>query len=285
MAMNRRRCWSKFRLTFFAGCVGLLPASRAAAQDGTWVANTSGFWSSSLNWQLGVVANGQDKLASFEATLTASRTVTLDVSRTIGHLGFSDQSGSGFTTTIAGNGFTLQMVAAGNLPQIITHTPGTISGVSVAAPFFQIPALEKSSRLQGTGSNLVSLDSTRPSQVSEGTLLLAKSNGVVSMGTVIVNGGSLVWGASDQVHDSAIVEVSSGTANFNLWSETVGMLSYNGGQILNVPSAGLNLSNNANNYHLHLRNVSLGANLNLNGSKYRRRALRCHEQRHGHRQW
>lgn len=62
------------------------------AASGTWTLNASGNWSTPGNWSGSTVADGTDATATFGDFINATRTVTNDTVRTIGHLSALDTS-------------------------------------------------------------------------------------------------------------------------------------------------------------------------------------------------
>src|SRR5580698_3920546 len=65
------------------------------ANDGTWILDANGNWSTVTNWSSNPsIPNGQDQTATFGPT-TALRTVTADAPFTVGNLIFN--SGVGYT--------------------------------------------------------------------------------------------------------------------------------------------------------------------------------------------
>lgn len=99
--------------------------------NGTWIADASGSWSDTVNWQSAFPANGTGSTANFGAVnITTDRTVTLDRSRSIGNLTFGDTSG-GQSWTLAGSGgatLALETGVAGTQPVItVNQNTATIS--------------------------------------------------------------------------------------------------------------------------------------------------------------
>src|SRR5438552_18860860 len=73
----------------------LAAAGAANAANGTWTSTTSGLWSDTTKWSGGIIADGASNLADFSTlNITADTTVSLDSSRTIGLLKFSDTTQS-----------------------------------------------------------------------------------------------------------------------------------------------------------------------------------------------
>jgi len=66
-------------------------SSEIHAADGEWNVDADGNWSDTGNWLDGIVADGADSTATFDG-ISATRTVTADTARTIGHIRFDDGS-------------------------------------------------------------------------------------------------------------------------------------------------------------------------------------------------
>ena len=96
--------------------------------SGIWTNNACSNWSTSSNWNGGIVANGISRLADFSTiNLTANQTVTLDSARTIGGLRFGDVTGAQIWTLAGGNTLTLAGGGA-NAPIIaVNQNTATIS--------------------------------------------------------------------------------------------------------------------------------------------------------------
>lgn len=108
----------------FALSVLLTPL--AIATDGTWSATAGGNWSDPLNWNSGAIADGSAATASFTSDIAAATTVTLDSSRSIGSLVFSDAGAAGNAWMISSNTLTL---AGGATPVITAGTDATIASI------------------------------------------------------------------------------------------------------------------------------------------------------------
>ncbi len=96
---------------------------------GTWITDASGFWGESNRWSGNIVATGAGQTANFSTiNITANRTVTLDSSRTIGTLKYSDTSGSQSWTIAANAGFSLKLdTGSATSPSIVVTNTATIS--------------------------------------------------------------------------------------------------------------------------------------------------------------
>jgi len=94
--------------------------------SGTWTADASANWSDTLRWSGNVVATGAGQTANFSTiNINANRTVTLDVSRSIGNLKFSDITSTFFNWTVtnsSGSTLTLNTGSATSPNIIVTNT-------------------------------------------------------------------------------------------------------------------------------------------------------------------
>ncbi len=82
-----------------------------------------------------------------------------------------------------------------------------------------------------TGTNLF----TGATTVNAGTLQLSGAGATLgTTASVVVNSGTLKWGAANQVKDTATVTLNGGTLNFNGFSETMGTLSLSSSSTLNL---------------------------------------------------
>jgi fibronectin-binding autotransporter adhesin len=150
--------------------------------NGTWAVDADGNWSDAGKWSSGLFAVGPGGVADFSTLdITASRTVTLDSSRTIGTLLYGDISGSQNWTLASGSGSVLTLNSGSSTPPsiVVSQNIATVTAV-----------LAGTNGLAKTGA---------------GTLVLAATNTYVN--TTIVNGGTLAVNGS--VADS--LAVVSGT--------------------------------------------------------------------------
>jgi len=83
-----------------------------------------------------------------------------------------------------------------------------------------------SATLSGTAANTY----TGLTTVTAGTLTLSKSAGITAVaGDILVNGGTLTWGASNQIADTSSITVTNGAVNGNTATETFAGLTVSGG--------------------------------------------------------
>jgi autotransporter-associated beta strand protein len=139
------------------------------ATNGVWITDGDGLWSSLTNWSNGAVGNGIGYAADFSTlNITASRTVTLDTSRSIGTLKFGDTSGAQ-NWTLASSGGT-----------VLTLDTGSVTSPSIVVS-------------QNTVTNFVPLAGTNGfTKSGPGTLILGGANSLA--GTVNIDTGSTTTG-------------------------------------------------------------------------------------------
>lgn len=100
----------KKRSLVFLSVVGLMVGSSALqvhAVTGTWIntATQPSIWGDSANWSGGTIADGADFTANFTANIVPAvnpYTVTLDTSRTIGNITFTDSTTNSHDLAISG---------------------------------------------------------------------------------------------------------------------------------------------------------------------------------------
>jgi autotransporter-associated beta strand protein len=162
------------------------PSAPAAAttpatppSNGTWIFDGDGPWSNAAHWNAGTIADGPGSTASFTLNLTGNRTVTLDSTRTIGHLIKTDTVSSNHTLTIGGTANTLTLAA------ITNNDPGDARRLVISRP------VAGTNGLTIAGGGVVQLTSstssyTGPTSILAGSLLDfgGMSNASIGGGTV-----------------------------------------------------------------------------------------------------
>jgi autotransporter-associated beta strand protein len=153
--------------------------------NGTWIVDASGNWSTTNLWSGNTIANGAGFTADFSTlNITANRTVTLDSSRSIGTLKFGDPSG-GQNWTLASSGGSALTLDTGSItvPSIVVNQ----NTATIAAPLAGVNGFTKSSAgtliLSGfnTLGGTLYADTGQPSTGNDGVLRLA---GPGAIGTV-----------------------------------------------------------------------------------------------------
>lgn len=112
--------------------------SSAMAQSGTWTGTGSGpnNWSASAQWSGATVANGASNTATFNSNITQLTVVTLDSTRTIGNMTFSDNAAGGSPWLLRGTN-TLTM-NNGVSQAVITKTTTTTLSTPIAGSNIRI---------------------------------------------------------------------------------------------------------------------------------------------------
>ena len=169
--------------------VVLSPSPAGAQTSGTWTVDASGNWSTSGNWVGGIVPNGTDGTANFTFDITAPRTVTLDTTRTIGNLVFSDGGAAGSAWILTGAP-TLTLATAIGTPLITTTTDATISLTLGGTQGF---TKDGAATLILSGNNSI----TGTTTISAGTLQLGNGGATGSLSGNIVNNGVLAFNRSN----------------------------------------------------------------------------------------
>ena len=100
--------------------------------------------------------------------------------------------------------------------------------------------------------------------ISEGTMLLAKGGGVTSIpGDVLINGGTLTNGATEQIADTSSLTLSSGSWVLSGNDEAIESFTFNGGSYL---AGGATLSLTSTGTALTMRDVTLTGQVDLIGA-------------------
>lgn len=142
---------------------------------GTWIFDGSDIWSNSARWSGGTIADGAGFTANFTNNITATRTVTLNTSRTIGNLTFSDAGGSGSAWILTNSASSTLTLSGGSTPVLNVITPTTISGT------FSFLGTQGFTKSGSADLNFTALGSTL-----SGTITL--STGIFRSGTINTTG-------------------------------------------------------------------------------------------------
>ncbi|HEX4412207.1 MAG TPA: autotransporter-associated beta strand repeat-containing protein [Lacipirellulaceae bacterium] len=177
-------------------------------------------WNQPLNW-LGGVPNAQGAAANFWRTLTSSRTVTLDGTKTIGSMLFD----SAYTYTISpGSGGSIIFDNSGGAATLTSSQGGHDIGVDVQLVSNLTAAVTASTlKISGAISGAGSLTKT-----GSGTLLLTSLN--TYTGNTVVQAGKLSLSTAS-LADAADVYVSNGALldlNFSGQADVINSLLLNG---------------------------------------------------------
>ncbi|CAN5493615.1 hypothetical protein BH10PLA1_BH10PLA1_00940 [soil metagenome] len=160
--------------------------SSVRASDGTWTqisaGNASGTWSNALtaNWSGGTVADGSGFTADFSTLdITATSTISLGASRTIGNLNFGDTDAATSATWVLNNGGNSAniLMLAGSTPTI-SVVGGTTANTTISAVIDGTNGLTKT----GNGTLVLSAANT----YTNGTNVSA---GFINVGNATALGG------------------------------------------------------------------------------------------------
>lgn len=181
-----------------------------------WIVDAAGNWGDAANWDNQVIPSGSGSIADFTLPQTANRTVTLNGSRTVGKLVFSNANP--FTWTLASStGSVLTLNTPSGKPEIeVRDVDTTISSVIAGSQAF---VKSGAGTLFLTGNNTYS----GVLEVNEGRL---------SVATLAANGASSPLGSGSTLElDGGILRYTGATnINFGTFNRAV-VLGENGGTI------------------------------------------------------
>jgi fibronectin-binding autotransporter adhesin len=204
-----------------------------------WTYDGTGSWQDAINWQNGVLAQGNGVIANF-STLTTSgvNEVWLDGPRTVGQLVFGDQGDQFGWILSAGNGGSLNLNNGANAPvvDVINQTAAISAGIT------------STTGLRKTGA---------------GTLSLTETNSI--SGPVSVEGGTLNLGNANAMPDGSDVTLGGlGSTNPTLAigfaaNKTFGALAVPAG----VTGATFSMTQNASTFNQTVAGATLGSALKV----------------------
>lgn len=192
----------------------------AVTASGNWTSNASGNWGNSANWSGGVIADGAGNTAHFDTLdITTDVTVSLDTSRTIGHVQIGDTNGT-HRYTIAPAGATSLTFDSGTDAPATLQQSSTSAGDTISAPI-----------LMATSLDVTNLSVTNPLTISGNISANATGFPFLSFtGNVNVSGNisSGVTGASLSVGVNSGVTTFTGTNTYTGFTSVEGTLLVNG---------------------------------------------------------
>jgi autotransporter-associated beta strand protein len=204
-----------------------LMQSRVQAASGTWNTTTSANWSNAGSWLNSIIANDNASTANFVFNITAATTVTLDTSRTINKIVFTDATTASHDWILARSG-TAVLTLAGTAPSISsTNRTATVSAV-----------------LDGT---------TAWSKIGGNVLVLTGAN--TFSGALTVSDGTLRVGSAGALGNATSIVVQNDAGDTNAM-ELAGGFTYGAGKTLTlrniaagatIPAARAQLGNQAGN--------------------------------------
>ena len=231
-----------------------------------WNVNANGNWNTGSNWTGNTVPNGPGVLASFGgggATLTSSRTITLDAPKTVGALIFNNSAFPTFNYTIAGtNTLTLD---GNNNTAVINDVAGSHT---ISAPLSM-----NSDTLVNVGSasdtftvsGAISGGVTNFAKSGLGTLVLSGPNSYtatnsINLGTVSLTGSGTLGAATN------VLNMNGGTLDLGTTNQTLGNLTIAGGDIVHGTLAASNITYAGSGTSTISSALTGPTSLNVNGS-------------------
>lgn len=187
------------------------------AASGTWINNASSAWGTAGNWSGSTIADGADFTANFGTiNISADRTVTLNSSRTIGHLIFGDNDATPESDWIlaASGGSVLTLRVTAGTPTIqVSNQIATISLVMAGTNGF---AKTGAGELVLSGANTLTGDVS----VQQGSLRIGGGNNRLTTGTTVTLGngstsGKLILGDGTARSQTLAGLLTSGTGTAN----------------------------------------------------------------------
>ncbi len=212
----------------------------------------------SLNYQAGTVSQGGATLTlAGVGTVLTMRNTTLSGNITLAGGGIAFDSTNNGTASISGNIDLGGATTVFNIVDGAAATDMSLSGIISNGGVTKTSA----GRLELAGASANTFTGT--TTVSAGELFLNKTAGIHAVsGDVLINGGTLTLNAPNQIANTSVVTLSSGTFNMAGNAETLAGLTYQagtfsqGGAPLTLAGAGTVLT---------MRNVAISGNVALAG--------------------
>jgi autotransporter-associated beta strand protein len=173
--------------------------SSTHAADGIWTVDANGLWSATENWSGGTIADGSTSTASFTNNITADRIVSLDSSRTLNKLVFSDSvTATPGSWLIDNNGNAANILTlGGTTPTLTVNALGTGKTAEISA----IISGSTASTKLGGGTLVLSGANNFTSSLSMGA-----TSGTTQTGGIIImnNPSASIGGAAGAANDISI---------------------------------------------------------------------------------
>ena len=248
--------------------------SQLSAADGTWtniaVGTTAGWWTASA-WSNSIVADGAGSTATITVnqtrsplkivlTNTATTTIgVLNIGATNGYtlggatgssLTFDNNNANAQLNVISGSATvilesTLQSIVLNDSLVISQSSSLTLATATKGGSGIDVKTIEHGG--SGTGGVTISgviangdagtgLVAVRQNN-SNGTMTLSGAN--TYTGGTTVDAGTLALGGSGRLSDTGALTINGGTFDMKTFSDTVGVVTVNGGSLINGSSTGL----------------------------------------------
>jgi len=200
---NQRLLATAFAMPFCA--ISLIAPHQTHAASGNWNVDADGNWSLATNWAGSTIADGADNTATFDAVLSDNRTVTLDSSRTIGGIVYTETNNTLTIAPSAAEVLTLD-VSSGMATIDVTNNVGSTNGdLTISAILAGSDGLSKvgNGDLLLTGANTF----TGGVDLSAGRIVL--TNGANEASALGDAGNTLTFSANADLHNN------NGTVTFS----------------------------------------------------------------------
>ena len=220
---------SQFRLrkhlaaTLAGALFSALGAGPALAQNGSWNVDADGLWSGTSNWLNGTIGQGVAGTATFANNITATRTVTLDTSKSLGRFVFGDADTSSAASWIVSGTGSMTMNNGTNSATITVNALGagaTVTISSTLAASGTTPSIIK----DGVGTLVLAGTNgfTTKLAITTGTLQISQDRNLGGVGAfatdriTISNGATLRTSASVTLSGSRGITIGSGSGTINV---------------------------------------------------------------------
>ncbi|HYG23775.1 MAG TPA: autotransporter-associated beta strand repeat-containing protein [Verrucomicrobiae bacterium] len=201
------------------------------AGGGAWISDANSAWGDSTRWESGSIPNGTGTFADFSTIdITADRVIDLELSRTVGGIGFND--------LIPGHSWT---VSGGETLYLSTRNP------------MQPPVIEVQNTSVYFGAPLGGDDGLE--KIGSGSLSLAAGNGYE--GPTLVRGGSLLVNGS--ISNSPVRVAAKAVLGGAGW--IAGVVTADDGSVLSPGTNGIGSAGTLTVNHLALDGATLLYNL------------------------
>ena len=213
-----------------AGLLGASLSGPALAQNGSWNVDADGLWSGTTNWLNNTIGQGIGGTATFANNITASRTVTLDTSKTLGRFVFGDaDTSSAASWIVSGTGVTfsgtstMTMNSGTNSATITVNALGTGATATISAVLLS-SATTPSIIKDGVGTLVLAATNnfTTKLAITTGTLQISQDRNLGGVGVfatdriTISNGAALRTTTAVTMNGARGITIGSGGGTINV---------------------------------------------------------------------
>jgi fibronectin-binding autotransporter adhesin len=167
--------------------------SHSLRADATWIATSSGLWSSAANWSTNpLIPNGQDQNVLFSNATLAASTITLSTPITVGSLTFDPA----FAYTLAASAANLTLsTSTGNATITVNHSFANVANTLSTPLLFASPTTITNNDLPSISQNNLTLSGALSGAApltlnGPGQVVLSGTNSAYT-GAITINNGTL----------------------------------------------------------------------------------------------